>query len=272
MRHRLHARAPGLEDAPGIVVAAAMTAGGSQADGIVLAGLPPAALRLLPCEAGVVVEPAVAGARVGGHPVPPGARRLLRPGERATLLGAELALATPEPGPGTSADHRTRTCAAGILRAGAAGGAAAAGPHLLVLDGASAGARLPLGPDQTLGRSRRADLRLPEAQASRLHARVRVRGGAITVEDLGAKNGLRVNGVAVERGPRALAPGDELELGGCALALVVPPAAPGPPARAAPPAPARPRARALPRLPRLPRRLAAVLLALSALALAAAGS
>ncbi|MFY3745187.1 FHA domain-containing protein [Anaeromyxobacter sp. Red801] len=271
MRHTVHARAPGLDDAAAILVAAAVSAGGSQADGIVLSGLPPAALRLLPCDAGVVVEPAVAGARVGGHPVPPGGRRLLRPGERATLLGAELALAPPGPGAGSPADGGTRTCAAGILRAGAAGGPAPSRPHLLVLDGAAAGARLPLGPDQTLGRSRRADLRLPDAQASRLHARVRVRGGAITVEDLGAKNGLRVNGVAVERGPRALAPGDELEVGGCALALVVPAAAPAAPAPAAiASAPARPAAR--PRRPRVPRRLAALLLALSALALAAAGS
>ncbi|ABC81042.1 FHA domain-containing protein [Anaeromyxobacter dehalogenans] len=270
MRHTVHARAPGLDDAPAIAVAAAIPAGGSQADGIVLAGLPPAALRLLPCDAGLVVEPAVAGARVGGHAVAPGARRLLRPGERATLQGAELALGPPEPGAGP-ADGGTRTCAAGILRAGAAGGSAPSRPHLLVLDGAAAGARLPLGPDQTLGRSRRADLRLPDAQASRLHARVRVRGGAVTVEDLGAKNGLRVNGVAVDRGPRALAPGDELEVGGCALALVVPPAAPEAPARPAiAAAPARPAGR--PRPPRVPRRLAALLLALSALALAAAGS
>lgn len=269
MHHTLLPRAPGLDGAPAVVVAAAITAGGSQADGIVLAGLPPAALRLLPCDAGVVVEPAVAGARVGGRPVAPGARRLLRPGERATLQGAELALAPPAPGPGAPADGGTRACAAGILRAGAAGGTAPAGPHLLVLDGAAAGARLPLGPDQTLGRSRRADLRLPDAQASRLHARVRIRGGAVTVEDLGAKNGLRVNGVAVERGPRALAPGDELEVGGCALALVVPSPPPEAPRAAAP---ARPGTREPRRPPRLPRRLAAVLLALSALALAAAGS
>lgn len=252
-------RVPGAPDArhplPG-----PSTAGGSNADGLLVPGLPPGALRLLPCAAGVVVEAGAPGVHVGGRPVAPGARRLLRPGEHAAVQGAELVLEALAGGEGAA--EATRAAAAGLLRAAA--GAAPSAAHLLVLEGAAAGARLPLGPDQTLGRSRRADLRLPEADASRLHARIRVRAGTVTVEDLGAKNGLRVNGVPIERGPRTLRAGDEVTVGGCALALVLP--EPGPS-----PAP-RPRRRRRLRPPRAPRHVAAALLALAALALAAAGS
>lgn len=240
------------------------TAGGSRADTLLLPELPPGALHLEPCAAGVVIAAAAAGVRVGGRKLRPGDRRLLRPGERAVIRGFALAL-PEEPGPRGG----TRVVAASLLRRCSDGAAPPAGPHLVVLTGPAAGERLPLGPEQTLGRSRRAGVRIEDPAASRLHARLRIGPGGATVADLGARNRLLVNGIPLGRGERALRAGDELQLGDTALALVVP----GAPAALPPHAPlpsatweAPPPARGADA-----RRAAAALLALSAIALALAG-
>lgn len=230
------------------------TAGGSQGDGLLLPGLPPAALRLEPCGAGVVVEAAAPGVRAAGRPLPPGGRRLLRPGERATVMEHAIeATAAPE-------DAGTRLRAANLIRQAARGELPPPGPHLLVLTGAAAGARLPLGADQVLGRGRTADVRLPDPGASRRHARLAITGGGALLEDLGAKNGVALNGVRIV-GRRTLRAGDTIGIGETILALELPGGAP------------RPRAEGRPRPRRRPGPLAAAaLLALAAAALALAGS
>jgi hypothetical protein len=243
---------PGAGSPSQVALDEPVTAGGSRADDVHLPGCPPAALRLLPCGAGAVVEAGAAGVRVGGHAVPAGARRLLRPGERADLRGASLALASP-----AAPVEATRVAAAALLRDGGAG-AAAAGLHLVVLTGPAAGARTALGGEQTVGRGRAASIVLPDPAASRVHARLRVGTDGATVEDLGSKNGVRVNGVRIDRRPFPVRVGDELVVGDTALALADGAEAPV----AAAPAGVR---------RRFPARLvAAALLALSAAALALA--
>lgn len=252
MRHELLIHLPGAAPAP-LALAAPCTAGGSRADGILLPGLPPRAVALAPCPAGVVVEAATPGVHVGGHPVPPGGRRLLRAGERAELHGAALELPPRPPAEGT------RAAAAALLRDAAAGAIPVAGPHLVVVTGPAAGARLPLGADQTLGRGRSATLRLHDPEASRVHARIRLGADGASVEDLRSKNGVRLNGVRIDRRPVPLRPGDALRIGETELALE----AESPLPRAGPP-PAPERRVAAPRA----RLAAAALLALCAAALA----
>lgn len=241
-------------------VAAATSAGGSRADGILLPGVAAAAVRLVPVAAGLVVEANAAGIRVAGHTLVPGARRLLRPGERAEVQGAALALdgAAPQDG--------TRVVAAALLRDAAAGEAPLAGPRLVVLTGSAAGRRHALGPEETVGRGRAATLRIDDPQASRVHVRVRLGKDGATVEDLRSKNGTLLNGVPLERGERRLRPGDELAVGETVLALEDPwtaqPGASHAPEPSVGPAARRPSAPLL----------AAGLLALSAAALALAGS
>jgi hypothetical protein len=187
--------------------------GGSRADGISLPGLPPAAVRLEPCAAGVVLQPAAIGLQAGGRPVPPGTRRLLRPGERARFRGVGFEVgACPMP-------EGTRASASALLRDAAAPPPGPPGPYLLVLTGPEAGAQLALGPELVLGRGRGARLRVSDPAASRCHARLRVGPGGASVEDLGAKNRLRVNGVPAERRPVPLRPGDRLTVGGTELSF-----------------------------------------------------
>jgi S-DNA-T family DNA segregation ATPase FtsK/SpoIIIE len=151
----------------------------------------------------------------------------------------------PEPDAPVTRDAvgATRAEAEGLLRAAAAGRPAVVGPHLVVVAGGAPGARIPLsGGDLTVGRGRAADLRLADPLASRLHARIRVSTGRITVEDTGSKNGVRVNGAAIGTAPRPVRAGDEIALGGTVLAVDVAPLplsgdpepAPRPPAAARP--------------------------------------
>lgn len=239
--------APTRRDLAGPVVA-----GGSQADGLHLPGWPAAALRLQPCAAGIVVEAVAGGARAAGHPLHPGTRRLLRPGESAELHGVTLEVAAPP------RREETRAAAAALLRDAAAGAAPPSGLHLVVLTGAAAGARHALAPAQTVGRGRAATIVLPDATASRVHARLTLGTDGLRVQDLGSKNGVRVNGVRIERRPFPLRVGDELTVGETSLAVADGAPEPEPPAPAA--GRRGPSARAV----------AAALLALSAAALVVA--
>lgn len=212
MRHELTVHAAGAEPEKR-AIALATTAGGSRADGLLLPGAPPAAVRLVPVAEGLVVEAGAAGVRVAGHAVSPGSRRLLRPGERAELQGTALALESASPPDGT-----TRAAAAALLREAASWADPIAGPRLVVLTGPAAGERHALAADRTVGRGRAAAIRIPDPRASRVHARVRVGPDGATIEDLRSKNGLRVNGVRVD-GPAPLRPGDEVSVGETLLAF-----------------------------------------------------
>ena len=59
------------------------------------------------------------------------------------------------------------------------------------------------GVEVTFGRSRGATIMIDHEKVSRMHARVKRTGAVIEVEDLGSRNGTRVNGVRIE-GPTEL--------------------------------------------------------------------
>ncbi|HEY6106556.1 MAG TPA: FHA domain-containing protein [Anaeromyxobacteraceae bacterium] len=217
-----------------VALAGPATAGGGPGDAVRIEGTPPRAIALAPSPAGVLVEALAAGAVLrpaagAARPLAPGRRRILRPGESLRMADAILEVPADPPAPGT------RVLAGRLLGEAGQGGEPVAGPHLLALEGPDAGRRLPLGLEGTLGRGRAATLRLADAGASRRHARVARVGAGFTLEDLGSKNGLRLNGAPVGRGPAALSPGDEIAFGQSVLALVL---RAGGPAGAAPPFPA----------------------------------
>ncbi|HEU4383019.1 MAG TPA: FHA domain-containing protein [Anaeromyxobacteraceae bacterium] len=198
-----------------------VSAGGGPDDAVHLEGAPPRTLALTPSPAGVVAEARCHGTalRTGGGPeraLPPARRRLLLPGDSLVLAGAVLEALRPPAPTGTS------VLAGRLLVEAALGGAPVAGPHLVAVEGPDAGRRVSLRGEATLGRGRGATLRLADAAASRRHARVAHGRDGFTLEDLGSKNGLRLNGAPVGRGPAPLHPGDEIEFGKNVLSLVVP--------------------------------------------------
>src|SRR5262249_30493886 len=65
------------------------------------------------------------------------------------------------------------------------------------------------GVEVTLGRSRSSTIVVDHERASRIHARVVRRGADVVVEDLGSRNGTRVNGAKI-LAPTRVAGGDEI--------------------------------------------------------------
>lgn len=63
-----------------------------------------------------------------------------------------------------------------------------------------------------LGRSTSCDLRLPDADTSRRHAKIVCAGGRYVLHDLASTNGTRVNGEPVDQ--QELVPGDRITIGG----------------------------------------------------------
>ena len=69
-----------------------------------------------------------------------------------------------------------------------------------------------------IGRAAEAQLALDDPLASRQHAALLVTAAGVTVQDLGSRNGVVVNGVRIS-GSAALAPGDRLKIGRQELTL-----------------------------------------------------
>ncbi|MDR1833228.1 MAG: FHA domain-containing protein, partial [Propionibacteriaceae bacterium] len=85
------------------------------------------------------------------------------------------------------------------------------------------GVRHPITPPGlTIGRGNEVDLRINDPGISREHARInaemRADGLALTVEDLGSTNGVKLNGQKVASA--AIGEGDEIDLGKTTLAIV----------------------------------------------------
>ncbi len=107
--------------------------------------------------------------------------------------------------------------AAGLTAAGEADDATGERAFLVVYPGDTPVARsrvveLPEGDEVTFGRSRGCTVMVDHEKVSRTHARVVRRGADIVVEDLGSRNGTRVNGQKIE-GPTRVATGDEITVG-----------------------------------------------------------
>ncbi|MFZ5784884.1 MAG: FHA domain-containing protein, partial [Acidobacteriota bacterium] len=66
--------------------------------------------------------------------------------------------------------------------------------------------------DLVVGAHLDSGVRIPDPTVSRRHARLRVAGGQVVVEDLGSRNGTRVDGVALS-GRTSLRPGQALRFG-----------------------------------------------------------
>jgi len=72
--------------------------------------------------------------------------------------------------------------------------------------------------EATLGRAHGCTVRIPSAQVSRLHCRLRMANGVVTVEDLESVNGTFINGKRI-RDPEVVHPGDHLSVGPVTFAV-----------------------------------------------------
>ncbi len=91
---------------------------------------------------------------------------------------------------------------------------------LRFVSGKYQGGTVPLrdGREVVVGRSGDLDLVLADDMVSRKHARISVRGGVVTIQDLGSTNGIFVNGEKVKKA--RLREGDRILIGASILKLV----------------------------------------------------
>ncbi|MBI5537422.1 MAG: FHA domain-containing protein [Deltaproteobacteria bacterium] len=92
--------------------------------------------------------------------------------------------------------------------------------RLVVVDGAAAGTEFPLEKDRMiLGRAEDADVSINHSSVSRIHAEItRITAGTYEIVDCGSSNGIRVNGIKLDR--RVIEDDDEIEMGDVRLRFV----------------------------------------------------
>jgi hypothetical protein len=90
--------------------------------------------------------------------------------------------------------------------------------RLVVLEGPEPGETFALGEVNVLGRAAENAVRVVDETVSAYHARMWYQSGQWWLEDLGSRNGTRVNEVAVDR-PLVLTYGDHVTLGRVCLEL-----------------------------------------------------
>ena len=94
--------------------------------------------------------------------------------------------------------------------------------ELVILSGPGAGTKASvIGNSATIGRAPECDLQVLDSEVSRLHAKVSVRDGVATIDDLHSSNGTYVDGERIlER--TTLAPGDRIQIGEATIELTSP--------------------------------------------------
>jgi|tagenome__1003787_1003787.scaffolds.fasta_scaffold20876914_3 pSer/pThr/pTyr-binding forkhead associated (FHA) protein len=100
------------------------------------------------------------------------------------------------------------------------------GLRVVVVDGSGAGSAADIGGEGVVIGRESGDLRLDDAELSRRHATIELRGGEAWIVDAGSTNGTFVNGARIH-GPVRLATGDVIALGSTRLRIE----ASGPPVR-----------------------------------------
>lgn len=162
------------------------------------------------------------------RPLAKGERRLLRAGDRMTVVSFHILFETSsgtmlDRQPGERTEQLARRMVQEVLQS--LGGEDSESPSLRVMTGPDEGRRYDLAEDSAevvIGRSPDCDITLDDHNISRRHCLVKRSWHGFTVQDLGSRNGLTVNGKELD-GPRMLRDGDELDVGGIKLTFIDPP-------------------------------------------------
>ena len=168
------------------------------------------------------------GTQHNGRPLPPGEKRLLRAGDQIAVVSFHIVFETAsgtmlDRQPGERTEQLARRMVQEVLQS--LGSADAESPSLRIMNGPGEGARFELSEDAAevvIGRSPACDIIVEDHNASRRHCLVKRSWHGFSVQDLGSRNGVLVNGQSIE-GPRMLRDGDELQVGGVKLTFIDPP-------------------------------------------------
>jgi pSer/pThr/pTyr-binding forkhead associated (FHA) protein len=160
------------------------------------------------------------GTELNGTPLRRGERSLLHQGDAIAIASFELAF-SPMGAPSAVAES-TSVLARQAVREVVRGLSPGDGPHLRILNGPHEGERIALGQAEELiiGREPGVHVLLEGDLVSRRHARLRREWDGTHLEDLGSRNGIRVNRKRVAR--ETLADRDEIEVGNIRMLFIDP--------------------------------------------------
>ncbi|MBM4380284.1 MAG: FHA domain-containing protein, partial [Deltaproteobacteria bacterium] len=166
------------------------------------------------------------GTQVNGKALPKGEKRLLRNGDviavaQFDITFVRVADARPQSTEGRA--HKTSFLAKAVVKDALRGlGADAESPYFRVMNGPREGQKFPIEEAQELvaGREDDVDIVLKDDLVSRRHVKFRRDMAGVHVEDLGSRNGIKVNRKKATRA--TLADQDEVEVGGIRLLFLDP--------------------------------------------------
>ncbi len=164
------------------------------------------------------------GTTINGQKLPKGEKRLLRNGDTICIAQFDVTFdRVADLGEGEEEAGKTmfvsRKVVKDVMKGLAAGGEQ---PYFRVMNGPREGQRIEIGDAQeyVFGRDDTADIVLQDDLVSRRHAKVRRDWSGTHVEDLGSRNGIKVN--KKKTGRQTLKDRDELEVGGVRLLYIDP--------------------------------------------------
>ncbi len=163
------------------------------------------------------------GTQINGKPVPKGEKRLLRNGDVIAIATYDVRFERVMDLNADAGGEKTSFIARGMVKDAMRGLAGGEERYLRFMNGPREGERIELGDakEVILGRDEKdADIILKDDLVSRKHAKVRRDWSGTHVEDLGSRNGIKVNKKRVNR--RQLKDGDELEVGATRFVYVDP--------------------------------------------------
>jgi pSer/pThr/pTyr-binding forkhead associated (FHA) protein len=160
----------------------------------------------------------VYGTQINGMALPKGEKRLLRDGDVIAIAQFDVAFERLSDVPQDQTSMMAKHMVKSAMRSLGSG----EGTYLRIMNGPDEGKHIPLSDAQeiVLGREEDVDVVLRDDLVSRRHAKVRRDWAGTHIEDLGSRNGIRVNRKRVSR--KTLTDRDEVEVGGVKLLYVDP--------------------------------------------------
>src|SRR3954470_22794987 len=163
------------------------------------------------------------GTQINGQKLPKGEKHLLRNGDVIAIAQFDVtfdrvAESTKDGSPGNT-QFVARKVVKDVMRGLAAGGEQ---PYFRIMNGPREGERIEIADAQEyiIGRDEGADIIFKDDLVSRRHVKVRRDWSGIHVEDLGSRNGIKIN---KKRSPgKTLQDRDEVEVGGVRLLFLDP--------------------------------------------------
>lgn len=168
------------------------------------------------------------GTQINGKPLPKGEKHRLRNGDIIAIAQFDVTFTHVADLPADVRSEKTSFVARSLVKDAVRGIKSGEGPYLRIMNGPRESERIELNDahEIVIGRDETADIVFKDDLVSRRHVKFRRDWAGTHVEDLGSRNGIKVNKKKVNR--KTLKEGDEVEVGSTRLLYVDPSDTPEP--------------------------------------------